>query len=177
MAESAGARLRASCLGSVRCDQSFRVTKEMPELVFSARDRRSKPEKVTTLATAGFFISAAVASLVTSRGARDGGGGRQHRDHEDVALVLGRHQAARDALEQDEHRAQHEDEAEQAQHRAAQQEAHAAGVARRQPGEGTVEPGERPPRRAVREASAAAPPAPASGSAPRRPRSPPKPRW
>ena len=39
----------------------------MPELVLSARDRRSKPEKVTTLATAGFFISAAVASLVTSR--------------------------------------------------------------------------------------------------------------
>ena len=64
---SAGATLRASSLGSVRCDQSFRVTKEMPELDFSARDRRSKPEKVTTLATAGFFISAAVASLVTSR--------------------------------------------------------------------------------------------------------------
>ena len=67
MAESAGATLRASSLGSVRCDQSFRVTKEMPELDFSARDKRSKPEKVTTLATAGFFISAAVASLVTSR--------------------------------------------------------------------------------------------------------------
>jgi len=32
-----------------------------------ARDSRSKPEKVTTLATAGFFISAFVASAVTSR--------------------------------------------------------------------------------------------------------------
>ena len=35
-AENAGARARASCLGSVRSDQSFRVTKEMPELVFWA---------------------------------------------------------------------------------------------------------------------------------------------
>jgi len=39
----------------------------MPELVLSARDSRSKPEKVTTLATAGFFMSATVASFVTSR--------------------------------------------------------------------------------------------------------------
>jgi hypothetical protein len=64
---SAGARLRASSLGSWRTDQSLRVTKEMPELVLSARDSRSKPEKVTTLATAGFFMSATVASFVTSR--------------------------------------------------------------------------------------------------------------
>src|ERR1700724_3153820 len=64
---SAGARFRASSLGSLRTDQSFSVTKEMPELVLSARDKRSKPEKETTLATAEFFISAAVPSFVTSR--------------------------------------------------------------------------------------------------------------
>src|SRR5260370_22780688 len=64
---SVGARLRASSFGSWRTDQSFSVTKEMPELVLSARDKRSKPEKVTTLATAEFFINATVASAVTSR--------------------------------------------------------------------------------------------------------------
>ena len=67
IAPIAGATLRASWLGSLRCDQSFSVTKEMPELDLSARDRRSKPEKVTILATAGFFLSASVALAVTSR--------------------------------------------------------------------------------------------------------------
>ena len=62
-----GARLRASCAGSLRSDQSFKVTKETPELVFCAPDRRSKPEKVTTLATAGFLPSSSVALAVTSR--------------------------------------------------------------------------------------------------------------
>ena len=72
----------------------------MPELVFCAPDSRSKPEKVTTLATAGFLRSASVALAVTSRVRVERGGRRQHRHQEDVALVLVRHEAARHALEQ-----------------------------------------------------------------------------
>ena len=67
IADRDGARLRASCLGSRRCDQSFRVTKEMPELVLSARDSKSKPEKVTAWATAGFFITPSLAAAEFSR--------------------------------------------------------------------------------------------------------------
>src|SRR3954452_19601512 len=47
-----GARLRASCAGSLRSDQSLSVTNEIPEFVFWALARISKPENVMTFATA-----------------------------------------------------------------------------------------------------------------------------
>ena len=39
----------------------------MPELVLSARDSKSKPEKVTAWATAGFFINPSLAAAEISR--------------------------------------------------------------------------------------------------------------
>lgn len=61
-----GARLRASCAGSLRSDQSLSVTNEIPEFVFWALARISKPENVMTFATAGFFITPSVTFLVTA---------------------------------------------------------------------------------------------------------------
>src|SRR5215213_1201825 len=60
----AGARLRASSRGSVRCDQSVRDTKDTPALVFCAPDKRSNPAIVTTLSTAGFRIAPSVTCAV-----------------------------------------------------------------------------------------------------------------
>lgn len=58
-------RLRASVSGVVRSFQSLSGTKETPALLRVPKVRMSKPAKVTTSCTAGFFISCWVTSPVS----------------------------------------------------------------------------------------------------------------
>ena len=145
-----GARLRASCAGSLRSDQSLSVTNEIPEFVFWALAQDIEAGERDDVCHRRVLHHAFRHLLGDGLRPLERGGGGQADRQEDVALILVRHQAARHAVEEVPGRSQHRRHQRERDHRALQEEAYDRGVTPGQPVEAAVEQAERQPGLAMR---------------------------